>query len=371
MTSRDPDNPGFAGGETVIAEFAKALHRAGHQVTYLCSTFPGAARESSMEGVRVLRLGPEHFLGPFAFRAYRRRFWGETDLVLEDVLGGSRIPFFAPTYVRQPIVGVWHQDHLPLFRNEYPGALYPALASLERLVVHVHRRCAFLVPSRQAETDLVAKGIPQKQVRVFHPGISTRLRTQKTPPTARQRCVRLCLGKIRRYKCLHHGIQVLAQLVDDVPEASLTIMGRQGERGYLEELVRLATRLGVRDRVTFEIGASEERKMELLRSSRALLATAPIEGFGIAVVEASACGLPVVGTTGIPTDALQEGVNGYRVPFGDILRMRDLARGLLVDDDLFDRLSLRARTFAQQFTWERATRPLLELVEEIGARGVA
>lgn len=367
MAARDPENPSLGGGEKVLWEFSRALSREGHHVEYLCSTFPGSRREAWIDGVHVLRLGPEALLGPAAFLAYRRWFRGRIDIVLEDILGGSWIPFFAPTYVREPLIGVWYQDHLPLFKNQFPSPMVPALAGLERSLVRAHHRTPVLVPSRAAKDDLVKKGANPERVEVYYPGVPPELLEAGIPPGVRGREPRvLWLGKIRRYKCPHHAILAFSEIAEGLPEATLTIAGRVGDRRYLREFSALIRRLGLEGRVAIELNIGEDRKASLLRSSRAFVAPAPVEGFGIAVAEASACGLPVVGSQGVPGDALQEGVNGFRVPFGDISAIAKGVRLLLTDDSLFDALSRSAHGFARQFTWEAAVQPLLRLVHEVG-----
>ena len=366
MVSRDAFNPALGGGETVIAAFAKALAARGHEVTIICSTFPGAPREEDVNGVHMVRVARESTLSSATCLEYRRRFRNRVDLVIEDFLAGPSLPFFAPLYVRHPVAAVWHQDHIPVFRYEYPAILLPALAGLERVLVWVHRRSYFFVPSVRSRKSLIAKGADPHRVCVFHPGIDEAFLRVDSPPRAADRARRLvCLGKIRRYKCQHHAILVLKEVLRTDPRASLVVAGRVGDQDYLDEMRALARRLGIEDRVAFELNVTEERKREILRTSRAMLAPAPVEGFGIAIIEASASGLPVIGTEGVPEDALQEDVNGFRVAFSNIVTMAARARVLLDDDDTFDRIVTRATAFAHQFTWERAAQPLLALVREL------
>ncbi len=369
LVARDRENPALGGGEIVLAEFAKALVRKGHEVELLCAKFPGCATATLIDGVHVRRLAGERALGPAAFFEYRNRYRGRVDVILEEILGGSRIPFFAPLYVREPLVAVWQQDHIPIFRQEYSRLLLPALTGLERGLVWAHRRSFFLVPSEMSRDSLVSKGADPSRVRVFHPGIPDALLRDGPPPPSEARSPRIvCLGKIRRYKCQHHAILVLREVLRTNPRATLEIAGRVGDRDYFDEMRALAQEPDVRDKVAFELNVSEERKRELLRTSRALVAPAPIEGFGIAIVEANACGLPVVGTTGVPEDALREGENGFRVPFADVASMAERAGRLLEDNALFDGLSRRCAAFARAFTWERAAEPLLDLLRQLADR---
>jgi glycosyltransferase involved in cell wall biosynthesis len=370
FVARDPANPALGGGEIVMAEFARALSRRGHRVDLLCARFPGAEEEVETEDLRIHRVAAEKLLGPAAWIAYERHFRRKTDLVLTDVIGGARIPFFAPLYVRKPTISLWHQDHLPIFEHQYGRAYLPPLAALERLLVLVHSRSSFLVPSTKSRDELIRKGVDPRRIHTFHPGLPRTLLDSETPPPARFREPRIvCLGKIRRYKEVRLAILVLAALVQSVPQARLSVIGRSDDPAYLEGLKALAEQLAIRDRVEFLVNAPEEEKLACLRKSRALVAPSPIEGFGIAIAEANACGLPVVGTEGVPFDTLQEGRNGFRLPFGDTSGMARRAVQLLSDDELFDNMSREAHSFAQQFTPENSVRPLLALVEWVGKRG--
>jgi glycosyltransferase involved in cell wall biosynthesis len=366
MVARDPENPYLGGGELTFAEWSKELVRSGHSVDYLCATFPGSPREGEFDGVRVHRLSGEHSLGASAFLEYRRRYAGKVDVVLEDMLGGSRLPFFAPLYAREPVITVWHQDHGPIFENQYSPLLWPALAALEKILLRAHRDCFVLTPSRQSANSFAAKGGDPSRARIYRPGLAADLLRAGVPPAFEDRKPWiLCLGKIRRYKSAHIAVEVLARVLPKVPEAELFIAGRMGQPEYYTELQQLAAERGLGSRVHFEINVSEERKRELLRSCRVLLATAPIEGFGVAVLEAGAYGLPVVATTGVPEDALREGVNGFRVPIGDLPRMSSQTVRVLADPDAFAPLSQGGYRLAQGSSWARSATTLLAVLSEL------
>jgi glycosyltransferase involved in cell wall biosynthesis len=366
MVSRDPANPYLGGGELVFAEWSRELVRAGHSVDYLCSTFPGATPEGEFDGVRVHRIADERVLGVAAFAEYERQYRGRVDVILEDILGGSRLPFFAPVYAREPVVGAWFQDHGPIFRNQYPRPLWPVLDTLERALVRAHRRSVVLVPSEQSALSYKAKGGNALRVRLYRPGLPRSVLDLGEPPDYASRKPWIVhLGKIRRYKCAHQSIEVLARLLTRLPSVELFIVGRMGQPKYLNELRQLAAARGVAERVHFEVNVPEGRKIELLRSSRVLVSPAPVEGFGIAVAEAGACGLPVVGTEGIPGDVLEEGANGFRVPFGDVPAMADRALRLLTEPELFRAQSQNGYARAHHLTWSESTQPLLVVLKEL------
>src|SRR6202011_1732558 len=86
-------------------------------------------------------------------------------------------------------------------------------------------------------------------------------------------------------------------------------------------------------------------------SSRVLVVPSAVEGFGIVVLEANACGVPVVASSGVPEGAVRHRVNGLRYQFGNIEALSKALIEILTDDALCDELSANAQTFAHRFSW--------------------
>jgi glycosyltransferase involved in cell wall biosynthesis len=136
-------------------------------------------------------------------------------------------------------------------------------------------------------------------------------------------------------------------------QARLVIAGRRDDLNYERDLRNLAKRLGIASSVDFRFDLTESDKRQVIRESRILVMPSAVEGFGIVALEANACGVPVVASTGVPEGAVREGFNGLRFAFGD---RRALAAGivqLLKDDDLYSQLSRNARQHAREFMWSR------------------
>lgn len=91
-----------------------------------------------------------------------------------------------------------------------------------------------------------------------------------------------------------------------------------------------------------------------------------VEGFGIVFLEASACGVPVIGSRsgGIP-DAIQEGETGLIVEEGSVDALTDALRTLLDDPGQARRMGERGRRHVQEHaTWDRVSSQLLEVMRE-------
>jgi glycosyltransferase involved in cell wall biosynthesis len=142
------------------------------------------------------------------------------------------------------------------------------------------------------------------------------------------------------------GIDVLARAfatLTDLPEARLRLVG-DGDaiaqhRAYVE-------RLGLADRVDFTGALFGEHLVEELQQAAVLVlpSLTEAESFGMVLIEAMACGTPVVGSTvgGIP-HVISDGVTGLLVPPGDVGALADASRLLLADADAADRIGAAGR----------------------------
>jgi glycosyltransferase involved in cell wall biosynthesis len=109
-----------------------------------------------------------------------------------------------------------------------------------------------------------------------------------------------------------------------------------------------ARRLGLDDRVIFSGWVSTDDARQLLLTSDLLLLPSHAEGLPMSVVEAFACGVPVISTpVGAITDILDDGVNGVLVKAGDSAHLADAVLRLIEDEQLRLALAHNARR-----TWE-------------------
>lgn len=160
------------------------------------------------------------------------------------------------------------------------------------------------------------------------------------------------------------AVEVLADLCRDHPEATLTMAGQ--EKGLLEEVRRLATRLGVAEAVRFAGFLNAEGKRLEFPRHDLFLNTNHVDNMPVSVVEAAAFGLPVVATrVGGISHLLRHEETALLVPDGDATAMAAAVRRLLSEPVLAARLSEGGRRLAESCAWDSVRWSWQALFEEV------
>jgi glycosyltransferase involved in cell wall biosynthesis len=367
LATRDWYHPATTGGDITLWENARYLASVGHDVTFVAAHFDGASREELLDGIKVIRLGGIHSLWLRTFVYYLSHGRGRYDAVVVEGFGGSRIPRLAPLYVNEPIITEWHQIHRDLFAVQYPRILNGPLNLLEHITARVHRNT--LVRAGTEEWQRAFPSIGFKPENVFLLPVSIREEWLSpsnghgsTAPTV------LWIGKLRRYKSPDHAIRAMVEVVKRIPPARLILAIRHDDAKYERELIELVDQLHLAGHVEFRFNVNEEEKRDLLSAARALVVSSVVEGFGIVVLEANACGAPVIASSGVPEGAVRDGMNGLRYPYGDIAALAAAICKVLQDESLHARLSKAGREFARGFAWRTVGARYADVVENAVAR---
>lgn len=137
-----------------------------------------------------------------------------------------------------------------------------------------------------------------------------------------------------------------------------------GKGDDMPRLRSLQDRLGLGDTVEFLGYVPEEKKIELLRRSWVHLLTSPKEGWGISILEASACGTPTIASDSPGLrDAVVAGETGILVPHGDVAALSEAISRMLTNPGERERMGRAARVFSEAFTWHRSARAMEAFLE--------
>jgi glycosyltransferase involved in cell wall biosynthesis len=243
------------------------------------------------------------------------------DLLQVHTLAAAPEVTLAGHWVRRPSVIDLHDIVVP---------------GLGRQVLRLASRLATLtIANSRATAATLGGGRSGKRLSVVYPSVDVS-RFRPGPP---DRTVRAALaGHVEDpEKGVHHLVRAVAALDAHRPGVQLAIVGAplRGAGEYYESLRNEASSL-LGDRVRF-VGARSDIP-EVLRSIDLLVNASANEPFGRSVLEAQACGTPVVGTSagGIP-EFVEDNQSGLLVPPGDVVALTDALERFFGDPGLYDR----------------------------------
>jgi len=154
-------------------------------------------------------------------------------------------------------------------------------------------------------------------------------------------------------KGLAHLLHALAKVRTEREDAHLVVIGKPKGKSRIPALLE---RLGIVDAVEFVSGVTTERIVDLYSEAEVACVPSLYEGFSLPAVEAMACGVPVVGTTGgaVPEVIGTDGETGLLVPPGDPDALAHSLLRALGDAELRARIGAVGRARAlDRFTWRQ------------------
>jgi N-acetyl-alpha-D-glucosaminyl L-malate synthase BshA len=175
----------------------------------------------------------------------------------------------------------------------------------------------------------------------------------------RERRVLIHISNFRPVKRVMDCVRILERVRRDV-DAELWMVGDGPDRGSAESL---ADDLGVSQYVQF-LG-KQNGIPRLIQDADVLLLPSELESFGLAALEAMACGVPPVATDagGVP-ELIRHGETGFLTAVGDLDAQAAAVSRLLSDEPLYERVAASARADAvERFSASRII-PLYERIYE-------
>ena len=387
----DAPGSGDSGGMTVyVRELSHALARLGFSTDIFTRAGDGRHRVVVLEpGVRVVTLpaGPPEpvtkdelgdFVGEFvagigAFATFQgitydvvhSHYWqsGLAGRMLVDRWG-------------QPFVHSHHTLGLVKNRNLAPG---DAPESQDRVEgeMEVIARADVLVASTDDEWGQLSclYGAPHDRIKTIHPGVDHDLFSPGDTKVARDRLgfapddrIILSVGRIQPLKGLELAMRAVEQLAPalDGRVVFQIVGGASGRSGDAEvaRLRALATDLGIAELVRFEGPRPHEELPAYYRAADVLAVCSHSESFGLAALEAHACGTPVVATAvGGLSHIVRDERSGFLIDTRDPVEFAARLKTVLSDRSLLRDFAREAENAAAGFSWHSTAAELADLYQ--------
>ncbi|WXG40383.1 MAG: glycosyltransferase family 4 protein [Candidatus Freyarchaeum deiterrae] len=174
----------------------------------------------------------------------------------------------------------------------------------------------------------------------------------------------LTVARVKPFKGLRYLIGAMVYVSKRVSGVRCYILGKGPERGKLEKLVN---ELQLNRVVSFIDKSIPNLQMpEFYSQCDLYVQPSIIEPFGIAVLEAMACGKPVVGTNvGGMLDTIDDGTSGYRVEPMNSRELGEKITKLLLDPEKMEEMGKNARERAKKFDWKIIGQRYNKLIERV------
>lgn len=267
-----------------------------------------------------------------------------------------------------PQVVVVH-DVLPLlFPEEYPRQQH----YFRYLVPAVLRRSQAIVSgSENTKNDLIAfYGIELGKVHVVPDGLDAsqyRVGIDATRVTRKYTLgpYLLYVGNLLPHKNLQRLLNAFAAVSKRFPH-TLVIAGKKDPR-YYPALEAETKALGLEEKVSFLDYVPSEELPALYAGADLFILPSLYEGFGLPILEAMACGTPVIAsrTSSLPEVA---GEAALLVDPHDVEEFAGAMEAVLSDPWVREDLRLKGLEQAKRFSWERTAKTTLEILLEVGSR---
>ncbi|HJO53517.1 MAG TPA: glycosyltransferase family 4 protein, partial [Verrucomicrobiota bacterium] len=238
---RDTENPLAGGAERVTLRHMAELVRRGHEVVWFANHFDGAERETTIDGIRIIRGGGRGTSILHACRCCRDH--GPFDLLIDQHHG---LPWFAHWWSGTKYVAYIHEVLGPIWRAFYRWPTSTIGQAQERFFQRLYAGVPFWTVSESTRQQLLSHGV--RDVRVWPNGTDTEpMPTLPAKPLAKPLRL-IALARLAPNKRVDHVVRALALLCEQGCDAELTIIGWGQDQWRLEAQVN---ELGLSDAVRF------------------------------------------------------------------------------------------------------------------------
>jgi glycosyltransferase involved in cell wall biosynthesis len=350
VNHRDPRHPYAGGAEEILLQIAKRLVKRGHDITWLSERPPKTPPTEEIDGIKIVRKGDFIALHMYSLQ-YVSKNRKKYDIIIDSI--GHVFPFLSNIFTNNTIAIIYHVNGSVLFRTTIaPVALAGIIA--ETLTPKMYKLIITISPS--TEERLLKLGA--KQVHVVPPGVDHQVyKPGSKSPTP----LVVWLNRFVPYKNPQDAVKIFAHVRKEIPDTRFVMVGGGP---ILEKTKRLAAR--VAPFIEFTGRVSTETKVRLLQEAWACLYTSDVEGFGLGILEGTACETPCVAYN-VPgvRDAIIHRKTGLLVPHRDTKAAATALTEILKNDQLRKSLAQAARQYANQFDWDKSTEKMEKILSSL------
>jgi len=368
------------GGGRATANIVRELAAMGHEVTVMTSAYGNLPRDECRDGYRIVRIPTIRFhhdrcsvveLGVFMMAAIVYSLKWVASNRPDVCIAFFTIPCGPAAYVLKQCYGIPYivatcGGDIPGQGATVPGAMGRRLRfyhALTRRVIRVLWKQAYqVVATCRGLKALVERSTDRRDVAIIPNGVNAAFFTVK--PSANQSSQPFTILTVSRL-CPQKGVDLVIHALHLIRDRlnrpwQLWIVGDGPSYAFLEALAY--ERYGFHHEITFLRWQEAEQIRERQEQSNLFVLASYDEGLSLAVLEAMAGGLPVLGThiSGVE-ELVIPGENGLLVPPGDVTALAEALLSLSSDEERLLAMGAVSREMARRYNWQDIAEAYAEL----------
>lgn len=266
---------------------------------------------------------------------------------------------FAPLLLPAQVIVIQNSLTVGVHERRFGKKIYwAALRVMTGLSLLIARRA---IAVSQYVADTTSLRLRRMPLAIVHHGVEAAF--SPAPPRHSQDVFLLAVADLYIQKNLHRLIDAFAVVQRRYPTMTLRIAGAEMDTGYVIALRRHVAALGLSDVVIFTGRRSIAELVELYRGCAVFVFPSSIESFGMPLLEAMACGAPVVASNTSATPEIAGGAALLCNP-NDAQDIAEKILRVLGDSTLRQSLRERSLIRAKAFSWQACARATASVLRE-------
>lgn len=388
----------YGGGEYFTYLVSRELVKRGHNIYVITHRLPGTEQAEVFEGMKIIRVGSELvFAGTlpptakhnldYVINAFKKgkevitrssKTGKKIDIIHSNPFVPVLSAYLCSKFYRIPHVvslfDIYQSNSKGFWKNwmsqEFKNAPFyaPFFARLVEKITLKLNVAAFHTISEASKQDLISSGIRDSKVTIIAPGIpwsdyqlhqeydSIDSRIKLSEHTA------VYIGRLVAYKNIDTVIKAFREVVNVLPTAKLVIIGDGPQRNKLMEEAHT-----IKDNVIFTGRISHTEKIQIIKKSSFMVFPSILEGFGIVLIEAFACGKPAIVSNVQPlTEIVKDSFTGLVVPAFDVKKWAAEIIGLFNEKTKLEQMGKNAyNEYLSKYEIEKTAARLEKLYERV------
>jgi glycosyltransferase involved in cell wall biosynthesis len=297
--------PSIGGAEILTHDLSLTLSKKGHEVTVVCGEPDGneLILDDDFGGkIKICPILPSSGNLRFLRKVvsfYKFLMENEVDLIHAHIVIPAGVLGLIGKVIGIPIVVTAHGTDIKIVKEiNYGDRLNKFSAALIWFTLKLID--SLVIVSRSMINDAIDAGCSARKLTIIYNGVdidkyilSNRIETPQLDGISHDDFIILFLGRLHQTKCADDLIRAFPKIVQHVSNAKLVFAGKGEEE---KKLKKLTSDLNLEEKVIFVGVVSGNRKWNLIKDCDVFVLPSATEGHPIAVIEAMACGKPVIAT---------------------------------------------------------------------------